>query len=73
MSELKPCPFCGGKVRIEYYEVDAPFTFTECGYEIRCKPCGIKFRERLSRMPQFDERADEAKQRLIERWNSRKP
>ena len=73
MSELKPCPFCGGKVRIKYYEVDAPFTFTECGYEIRCKPCGIRFKERLSRMPQFDERADEAKQMLIERWNRRKP
>ena len=71
MSSLKPCPFCGRKAELHYYEIDVPFTFTECGYEIRCCHCGICFKERLSRMPQFDEKADIKRQNLIERWNRR--
>lgn len=71
MSSLKPCPFCGRKVELHYYEIDVPFTFTECGYEISCCHCGIRFKECLSRMPQFDEKADIKKQNLIERWNRR--
>lgn len=35
--ELKPCPFCGRKVKVQYYEIDTPVTFTECGYEICCR------------------------------------
>lgn len=71
MSKLKPCPFCGNKVELHYYEIDEPFTFTECGYEIYCCHCHIRFKERLSRMPQFDEKADIKRQNLIERWNRR--
>lgn len=69
--ELKPCPFCGRKVKVQYYEIDTPVTFTECGYEICCRHWGIRFKERLSRMPQFDEKADIKRQNLIERWNRR--
>ena len=69
--KLKPCPFCGRKVKVQYYEIDTPVTFTECGYEICCCFCGIQFKERLSRMPQFDEKAEMKKQTLIERWNRR--
>ena len=71
MSKLKPCPFCGRKAELHYYEIDEPFTFTECGYEIYCCHCDIRFKERLNRIPQFDEKADIKKQNLIERWNRR--
>lgn len=71
MSKLKPCPFCGRKAELHYYEIDKPFTFTECGFEIYCCHCGIRFKERLNRIPQFDEKADIKKQNLIERWNRR--
>lgn len=71
MSILKSCPFCGRKAELHYYEIDEPFTFTECGYEICCLHCGIRFKERLSRMPQFDKKADIKRQNLIERWNRR--
>ena len=71
MSKLKPCPFCGRKAELHYYEIDEPFTFTECGYEIYCCHCGIRFKEHLNRIPQFDEKADIKKQNLIERWNRR--
>lgn len=72
MGQLKPCPFCGQSVEIEYFEDNYPFTFTRAGYHIICRPCGISFEETISRMPQFcPDEVVEAKRKLIERWNKR--
>jgi Lar family restriction alleviation protein len=72
-KDLKPCPFCGQAVEIEYYVINYPFTFTSNGYEITCSSCGIGFKESISRLPEFcpDEVA-KAKRKLINKWNRRK-
>ena len=37
MKELKPCPFCGGKAKMNYYGGQhIPF------YSISCSECGCK-------------------------------
>ena len=73
MDELKRCPFCGRKVKIEYYEVNEPFTFTDCGFEVGCRHCGIRFREHTGSLPETNkEAAEAAKQKLITMWNTRK-
>lgn len=71
-STIKPCPFFGREVKLEDFVVDEPFTFTDAGFEIRCKHCGIKFREHTSCLPGCDKKADEAaKKKLAARWNKR--
>ena len=61
MSELKKCPFCGNKVRIEVTQPDV--NLVEClrnshiEYYIECS-CGSGM-------------IDEDKEELIERWNTR--
>ena len=46
--------------------------FTDAGFEIRCKHCGIKFREHTRCLPGCDKKADEAaKKKLAARWNKR--
>jgi hypothetical protein len=40
MTELKPCPFCGGKVEIKDFTANI-YGFND--YEIRCE-CGLRFR-----------------------------
>ena len=41
MSELKPCPHCGGKAEISYgiYEDDDALETYE-GYAVTCRECG---------------------------------
>ena len=41
MAELKPCPFCGGKV--DHYHTEH-ISFHECKHRFRCNKCnGIFF------------------------------
>lgn len=70
---LKPCPFCGMEVKIEDFVIDAPVTFYDAGFQIRCKHCGIKFSEHTRCLPGCNKKADEqAKKKLAKRWNTRK-
>ena len=39
MIELKPCPFCGGKAKLEHGRIG----MTETSY-VRCETCGSKGR-----------------------------
>ena len=69
MAELKPCPFCGREVKIVEYTVDEPFTFCDCGFEIRCPNCDIRLREHTRCLTGIEHM--KAKNSLIERWNRR--
>ena len=66
MSDLKPCPFCGNKVDIEFYVDNVPFTF------VACYKCEFKMTENLQKLPEVDpEQAIIAKEHLKMRWNRR--
>ncbi len=83
MSELKPCPFCGGKVSIETYENPMPYTNDTGktlwrdepeGYVIECK----NHKWSNSKHPLAGDLAlyswdtsEESKSALIEAWNTR--
>lgn len=58
MSELKPCPFCGGKA------IGAPSCRPEWVYEIKCTDCGAKIKK-LAICPSC------ARREAIEAWNAR--
>lgn len=55
MSELKPCPFCGGEARLENLSLLSDKAF----WSVRCK-AGCAFT-----------RCDSSKERVIKKWNRR--
>ena len=59
---LKPCPFCGGKPRLD----DEQITCLECNAEM---PIEVYVRAKVSKggYPTYEE----AKQRMIDCWNRR--
>ncbi len=83
MSELNPCPFCGGEVSIEIYENPMPYTNDTGktlwrdepeGYVIECK----NHKWSNSKHPLAGDLAlyswdtsEESKSALIEAWNTR--
>ena len=62
MTELKPCPFCGGKAEIQHTGKNSEYG--ECAF-VACKECGAN-----SRMVNkaFKYCADD---KAIEAWNRR--
>ena len=50
-NELKPCPFCGGKANLVYYEDDSSIAFVDCEEElesvspafIHCYECDMDY------------------------------
>ena len=40
MTDLKPCPFCGGEAEINVKYGD--YGYTPHVYFVRCKHCGVK-------------------------------
>lgn len=57
MADLKPCPFCGGEVKLNYVGGDSYIPY----YFISCKECGCKQASSIH------------KEAVINAWNTRKP
>lgn len=71
--QLEKCPFCGKSVKMKYFCLDYPFTFTDNGYEIKCKICKYGFQKSIPKLPEFiPEEAKEAQEQLAKMWNTRK-
>lgn len=58
-TELKPCPFCGGKPILTYYGPD--------GRLIKCTKCLIQKRQKVLRFS-----IEWLEEKLIQDWNTRK-
>lgn len=72
MSELKPCPFCGGEAEIHRFHVS--YTATIPKYEgiairVRCKKCFAHSPYKASKMLGNFREGEEAK--AIDAWNKR--
>lgn len=71
-EELKPCPFCGNKVEMDFYVQDSPFIYCEYYYFIECYQCGYRMIEGLTKLPEVaPELAVVTKNNLKMRWNRR--
>jgi hypothetical protein len=57
-DELKPCPFCGTKVKVEETE--------GCDWVIRCEKCECHMFDKMVWSEGVDDRAE-----LIKTWNTR--
>ena len=69
MTELKPCPFCGGEARISINS-DTNIVFGEETWAIAfCGSCGIRT-PRFYFCPEQNERC-EAEMMVTKRWNRR--
>lgn len=77
MDELKPCPFCGGEVKVKDY-TDKIYGFWD--YKIVCS-CGVNFHSPSTATVEFlsgkmvQTRNEETKKsayiRMVEAWNRR--
>lgn len=69
---VMPCPFCGGKAKIEFKH--GQWGYTSHSVIIQCRPCGIAFHEKAENWEpgrgMFSIR-DEAEEKLLKRWNTR--
>ena len=63
MTELKPCPFCGGEAYIK--EESDSFSFIQ--YVARCKNCLVEVRVDTDMTKSFEYN----RQKVIEKWNNR--
>lgn len=65
MTEMKPCPFCGGKPYTEYTRID--YNGLQCGYEVilGCITDGIRMKGTSM------DSMDSAYKRAVKRWNRR--
>lgn len=47
MAELKPCPFCGGKAKMEKHSFwsDTTNAFTNHTYGVQCSKCFAQMRQ----------------------------
>lgn len=65
MSELKPCPFCGGEAKITH---DTRDMITD-EYRVKCLICGTILRHRVTEY--WVDSVFDTKEQAIEAWNRR--
>lgn len=63
MSDLKPCPFCGGEVQLCNIDGDRSYEFSYY-YEIVCRHCGLSNKSIYANRDRVENAA-------IEHWNTR--
>jgi len=61
MTELKPCPFCGGEAILDRHDI-----FCDCGVKMQI-PMYVSGKESVDGFPTYEE----ARQEMIEAWNRR--
>ena len=72
MTKLKPCPFCGNNVELEFEMIDYPVTNFDNRYKIFCNKCKFGFFESIPGLPKFyPDESKKAINRLIRKWNKR--
>ena len=78
MTDLKPCPFCGGKARITQLSVSTDVAYTFKSYKIQCPQCGCRINPneeiivKISYSPRKGAVVDETElNNAIEAWNRR--
>ena len=73
--KLKPCPFCGGKAKINKCTMELPFSEERNAFSVFCTECGcspFEFDEiNLYYNYDWKEREDKLKNQAIEAWNRR--
>lgn len=72
MSELKPCPFCGGEATIRLKQ--GSWGYTPDRVSVICKPCGIGWSfvaedQERGKPPHSIEK--EATKKAVDKWNRR--
>lgn len=73
MSELKPCPFCGGtKLKIESKRTFKPGDFKHCSVTVRCTKCNARSPVVGINMPKSSYNEIEiCEEEVIKAWNRR--
>lgn len=71
MEELKPCPFCGGEVRIALIEDDDCKWFVTRGLGDGACRCRVFMESRRFDRRYSDDDIDQIKRDLIDDWNRR--
>ena len=61
MTELKPCPFCGGEATLDRHDI-----FCDCGVKMEI-PMYVMGKESIDGFPTYEE----ARQEMIDAWNRR--
>ncbi len=72
--KLKPCPFCGGKAKIDDYTESLMFLQEITYFFIRCSECCCEFSSNIKNLhyqSNYKEITNKMKQELAEKWNRR--
>ena len=74
-KKLKPCPFCGGKAKLQECTRELPFSEEQNSFHVTCTKCGCSpfwfSGVNLHYTKPGMEKAEELKLQAIEAWNRR--